>query len=72
MSDEKDPAVKTAPTPGASKEEIALELMKFVAMTTGFGKGSSAGFSGKTPKTPDEQVDSLLNLYERCRTVVSK
>lgn len=58
---------------GTSKEEVALELMRFIAMTTGFGKTSTgAGFAGKSPKTADEQVDALLQLYERCRGVVSK
>jgi len=71
MTDDKD----TTPRPpaGSSKEEVALELMRFIAMTTGFGKASTgAGFSGKSPKTPEEQVDALLQLYERCRGVVSK
>ena len=67
--------IPTAPHPpaGNSKEEVALELMRFIAMTTGFGKTSTgAGFAGKSPKTPEEQVDALLQLYERCRGVVSK
>src|SRR5215467_9167997 len=70
MTDEKE----TAPKPsGASKEEVALELMRFIAVTTGIGKtAAAAGFGGKAPKTPEEQVDALLQLYERCRTVVSK
>ena len=56
-----------------NKEEIALELTRFIAQTTGFGKtGTGAGFSGKAPKTPEEQVDALLQLYERCRTAVNK
>jgi len=59
------------PSGGASKEEVALELMRFIAGTTGFGKTSTgAGFGGKAPKTPEEQVDALLNLYERCRVAV--
>jgi hypothetical protein len=59
--------------PGTSKEEVALELMRFIAQTTGFGKTSTgAGFAGKSPKTPEEQVDALLQLYDRCRSVVSK
>jgi len=70
MADDKDSNAR--PAPGAtSKEEVALELMRFIAGTTGFGKTSTgAGFGGKSPKTPDEQVDLLLNLYERCRTAV--
>ncbi|HEV2201906.1 MAG TPA: hypothetical protein VGR73_18970 [Bryobacteraceae bacterium] len=73
MTDEKD-ATPHPPGPGgSSKEEVALELMRFIAMTTGFGKASTgAGFSGKSPRTPEEQVDALLQLYERCRGVVSK
>ena len=71
MADEKDPAATAAPH-GASKEEIALDLMKFVAVTTGYGKGAAAGFAGKAPKTADEQVDALLHLYERCLTAVAK
>lgn len=57
--------------PARSKDEIALDLMKFVAMTTGYGKGSSAaGFSGKAARTAEDYADSLLQLYERCREVV--
>jgi len=31
---------------GRNKDEVALELMKFIAVTTGYGKGntSAAGF----------------------------
>jgi hypothetical protein len=69
MPEEKDPSPRT-PT---SKEEVALELMRFIASTTGYGKASSgAGFGGKAPKTPDDQVEALIQLYQRCRTVVGK
>ena len=54
-----------------SKDEVALELMRFIAGTTGIGRASSgAGFGGKVAKGPDEQVEALLQLFERCRTVV--
>ena len=70
MPDEKEP---TPPRPGQNKDEVALELMRFVATTTGFGRsGTGAGFAGKSPKTPEEQVEALLQLYERCRTLVGK
>ena len=47
--------------------------MRFIAQTTGIGKTSSGpGFGGKSPKTPDEQVDALIQLYERCRAAVGK
>jgi hypothetical protein len=73
MTDEKDISARPAPGSGSTKEEVALELMKFIAGTTGYGKASGgAGFGGKAPKTPDEQVDALLQLYERCRSAVTK
>jgi hypothetical protein len=73
MTDEKDTNTPPAAARGTSKEEVALELMRFIAGTTGFGKASSgAGFGGKSPKTPEEQVDALLQLYDRCRVVVGK
>lgn len=67
MTDEKEPT----PRPAASKEEVALELMRFIAGTTGLGKVSTgAGFAGKAPKSPEEQVDALLELYGRCKEAV--
>src|SRR5581483_1731898 len=54
-------------------DEIALDLMKFIAVTTGYGKssGSSAGFSGKpTAHSAEEYADALLQLFERCRGVI--
>jgi hypothetical protein len=57
----------------ASPDEVALELMKFIAVTTGYGKGSaSAGFGGKGARSSEEYADSLLELFERCRSVVAK
>src|SRR5918993_4405577 len=62
------------PTPPArSKDEVALELMKFIAVSTGYGKGGTAAGYGATPKstrTPEEYAEALLELFERCRTVV--
>jgi hypothetical protein len=56
-----------------SSDEIALELMKFIATTTGYAKGAQAvGFSGKPPRTPEEQAEALLELYEKCRRVVAR
>jgi len=56
-----------------SKDEVALELMRFIAGTTGVGRTSSgAGFGGKPAKSPEEQVDTLIQLFERCRAVVKK
>ena len=64
------------PTPSAkTKDEIALELMKFVAVTTGYGKGTAAaaGFSGKPAnRSAEEHAEALLQLFDRCREVVNK
>jgi hypothetical protein len=56
-------------------DEIALELMKFIAMTTGYGKGiPSAGFGGKEKggRSAEEYAEALLELFERCRSAVRK
>ena len=57
-----------------NRDEVALELMKFIAVTTGYGKGSStaAGFSGKPSRTAEEYAESLIQLFEKCRAVVAK
>jgi hypothetical protein len=60
---------------GRSPDEIALDLMKFIAVTTGYGKsgGSTAGFSGKpTARSAEEYAEALIQLFERCRGVVGK
>jgi len=60
-------------TPVRSKEEIALDLMKFVAVTTGYGKGTPAtGYTGKPNRTAEEYADSLLQLYQRCRAILEE
>jgi hypothetical protein len=57
---------------GASKNEVALELMKFIAVTTGYGRGAAAaGFTGGKTKTPEDYAEALLQLFERCRDVVA-
>ena len=61
--------------PARSSDEVALELMKFIAVSTGYGRAthSSTGFSGKPiARSAEEQVDSLLELFERCRRTVKK
>jgi len=55
-------------------EDIALDLMKFVAMTTGYGKTGVAGGvgfqgGGAVPK-PEEYADHLLELYGKCLKAV--
>jgi hypothetical protein len=61
--------------PARSPDEVALELMKFIAVTTGYGKASqgSAGFSGKPQsRSPEEHAEALLDLFQRCRVAVKK
>jgi hypothetical protein len=56
-----------------NSDDVALELMKFIAVTTGYGKGTpSAGFGGKGQRSSEEYADALLELFERCRAVVKK
>ena len=57
-----------------SSDEVALELMKFIAVTTGYGKGggTATGFTGKASRTPEEYADALLQLFERCRGIIGK
>ncbi len=53
-------------------EDIALDLMKFVAGTAGVGKPAapSTGFTGTGAAKPDEHVNQLLALYTRCLKAV--
>jgi hypothetical protein len=77
MPEETKPETDAAAKEAAAKksDEVALELMKFIAVTTGYGKGNTtgAGFSsGKLAKSPEEYADALLQLFEKCRSVVVK
>ena len=73
MPDEKETPRPDSTKERSTKEEVALELMKFVATTAGVGRtATGAGFGGKMTKGADEQVDALLALYERCKGVVEK
>lgn len=53
-------------------EDIALDLLKFVAATAGVGKPAapSTGFTGTVPAKPEEHVTQLLELYSRCLNAV--
>ena len=58
-----------------SRDEVALELMKFIAQSTGYGKGApSAGFAGgkSGSRSPEEYAESLLELFQRCRVAVEQ
>ena len=54
-------------------EDIALDLMKFVAMTTGYGRTSSTGVGfqgGGAASKPEEYASHLLELYGKCLVAV--
>jgi len=55
-------------------EDIALDLMRFIAMTTSYGKTASAagglGFQGGPAPKPEEYADHLLELYGKCLKAV--
>ena len=56
-------------------EDIALDLMKFIAMTTGYGRTTSTGvgFQGSGSATkPEEYAGHLLELYGKCLQALAK
>lgn len=56
-------------------EDIALDLLKFVAGTANVGRAAtpSTGFGAGGSAKADDQVTQLLELYTRClRTVEGK
>lgn len=53
-------------------EDIALDLLKFVAGTVGLGRpaAASTGFIASAGSKPEEHVSELLQLYGRCLKAV--
>ncbi len=52
-------------------EDIALDLMKFIAGISGAGKSNpTTGFTGVADKKPEDIANSLLELYSRCLDTV--
>lgn len=49
-------------------EDIALDMMKFIAVTTGYGKPASpgAGFQAGNVSKPEDYAGHLLELYGKC------
>jgi hypothetical protein len=69
------PEAGAAGGPARSTNEVALELMKFIAVTTGYGKTarSGTGFSGKPQGgSVEDHAEALLELFDRCRRTVRK
>ena len=71
MSDTPENPVPTPP-PLRRDEEIALEMMKFVATTTGFGRTGTpgAGFQGGTVARAEDYAKHLIDLYGQCLAAV--
>ena len=65
--------MEEAPATGSGaarrNEDIARDLMKFIAMTTGYGRTTSSGVgvqgSGTAAK-PEDYAAHLLELYGKC------
>jgi hypothetical protein len=53
-------------------EDIALDLLKFVAAQANVGSKSagSTGFGVASSTKPEDQVAHLLELYAKCRQAV--
>jgi hypothetical protein len=62
----------TAPNGSRRNEDIALDLLKFVAASAGIGRGAgpAAGFVAASGTKPEEQVNQLLALYSKCLATV--
>jgi hypothetical protein len=54
-------------------EDIALDMMKFIATTTNYGKTAApgAGFHGGTETKSEDYAAHLLELYARCLNTVN-
>ena len=65
-------ALTSASLGARRNEDIALDLLKFVAATAGVGRPAvaSTGFSGSAIPKPEEHVCQLLDLYSRCLKAV--
>jgi hypothetical protein len=53
-------------------EDIALDLLKFIASTTNVGRPATAatGFTSPSGAKADDQANHLLELYIRCLQAV--
>ena len=65
------PAAPTAPAsngPSRRDEDIALDLLKFVAGSTNILRttSTSTGFTAASSAKPEDQVTLLLDMYTRC------
>jgi hypothetical protein len=53
-------------------EDIALDMMKFIASTTNYGKTAAVtGFHAATENKSEDYAKHLLELYTRCLDTVN-
>jgi hypothetical protein len=66
------PALPALSIGSRRNEDIALDLLKFVAAATGLGRTAptSTGFTAPSPAKTDDQIAHLLDLYGRCLKTV--
>lgn len=63
----------STPAIARRSEDIALDLLKFLAAHTHVGSksvSSTPGFAAASPGKADDQITQLLELYSRCREAV--
>lgn len=62
------------PVGARRNEDIALDMMRFIAMTTGYGKigSAGAGFGTSVASKPEDYAAHLLELYGRCLSAVER
>jgi hypothetical protein len=61
------------PSGARRNEDIALDLLKFIAGTSQVGRPGAAttGFVASSSSKPEDQVTHLLDLYKRCLAAVA-
>lgn len=65
--------VPALPLGSRRTEDIALDMMKFIAITTGYGRTSTSGVGfqgGGAASKPEDYATHLLELYGRCLEAV--
>jgi hypothetical protein len=66
-------ATTSSPPPQRRDEEIALDLMRFIAESTNYARGSTKGFrqgEAESTHTEEQTVQRLLELYRTCVSAV--
>ena len=68
-----EPTASPASATARRTEDIALDLLKFVAAHANLGHSTGSktpGFAPPSAVKSDDQVDQMLELYSRCRVAV--